>query len=118
MIAWWLFFTLPTFGGDTLSCATLPTTASVDTVFAYRQSQSPTYLAHEAAIRRGDSLDVYWPLVRAEAEPVRVTAKRNTSAAGARDSISVTDPATNQIWYVIPSNRVGRACRRSNEVWR
>ena len=86
----------------------------------YRHRQSETWKAMRPAMEAmGEVWEAYWPLVRAEARPVRVaTIPLGQGQQGRRMTWSTTSTDTTTFWFVTTVDTSGRESRISNEVGR
>ena len=101
LLSAWLTFTAPAFHADSASCfgATNPI-AGQESVYVWRQRQSPTWLAMRPAMLIFPAVwTLCWPIVRAEAEPVLWAAKE--VIPGAKDSVAVSD-TTGWFYRLVP----------------
>lgn len=86
----------------------------------YRHRQSQTWRAMRPAMEAlGEVWEAYWPLVRAEARPVRVaTIPLGEGQQGRRMTWTTPDTSATTFWFVTTVDTAGRESRQSNEVGR
>ena len=86
----------------------------------YRHRQSQTWRAMRPAMEAlGEVWEAYWPLVRAEARPVRVaTIPLGEGQQGRRMTWTTPDTSATTFWFVTTVDTAGRESAISNEVGR
>ena len=111
-----LTWTVPTRTADPCKCGLyVPREARV-----YRHRQSETWRAMRPAMEAmGEVWEAYWPLVRAEARPVRVASiPLGQGQQGRRMTWSTPDTSATTFWFVTTVDTAGRESRQSNTVGR